>query len=558
MMKRNKRVFVLSLAVFIFLIGIWGTGVAAKETEKTNDGRILFISSYSYGWDTVQSQIEGIKDGIDDNTTVDYEFMDTKRVDDDTSRQMFYEGLKYRMSKVEPYDVVILGDDAALRFAMENREELFADIPLVFEGINDEKLALTVSEDPLITGVLEKLSVEKNIDFARALMPDAQKVVAILDDTVTGQAERERFFSYQEKYPDLEFVEINSSELTGSKLKQRISQVGKNNILIYIVMTEDADGKHYSNKEAVKVITSAARTPVFRMVDGGIGEGILGGNVVSMHKSGQIAAGIAMDIINGKETGEIGVVVDSPNIYCVDQQIMEKYELDMDLIPEETEIVNYKPSFWKRNKEVLIPGSILIAALLVIIIICLIDNLRRRRLFRELDEVKGIMESASQHDFLTGIPNRSKFMVDLEKIIGEQIPCTIMMIDIDEFKKINDTYGHTAGDEALKEVASRLKALQSQILTPYRFAGDEFILIVKSKQSKIVEKTAHQCRELFMKPFMLAGEPRKVCGSIGIASYPKDADNLETLIECADLAMYKVKKSGKNNFAFYEPTINEE
>ena len=196
MMKRNKRVFVLSLAVFIFLIGIWGTGVAAKETEKTNDGRILFISSYSYGWDTVQSQIEGIKDGIDDNTTVDYEFMDTRRVDDDTSRQMFYEGLKYRMSKVEPYDVVILGDDAALRFAMENREELFADIPLVFEGINDEKLALTVSEDPLITGVLEKLSVEKNIDFARALMPDAQKVVAILDDTVTGQAERERFFSY--------------------------------------------------------------------------------------------------------------------------------------------------------------------------------------------------------------------------------------------------------------------------------------------------------------------------------------------------------------------------
>ena len=292
MMKRNKRVFVLSLAVFIFLIGIWGTGVAAKETEKTNDGRILFISSYSYGWDTVQSQIEGIKDGIDDNTTVDYEFMDTKRVDDDTSRQMFYEGLKYRMSKVEPYDVVILGDDAALRFAMENREELFADIPLVFEGINDEKLALTVSEDPLITGVLEKLSVEKNIDFARALMPDAQKVVAILDDTVTGQAERERFFSYQEKYPDLEFVEINSSELTGSKLKQRISQVGKNNILIYIVMTEDADGKHYSNKEAVKVITSAARTPVFRMVDGGIGEGILGGNVVSMYKSGEIAAAL--------------------------------------------------------------------------------------------------------------------------------------------------------------------------------------------------------------------------------------------------------------------------
>lgn len=557
MIKRRKQVFVLSLAVFIFLIGIWGTGVTAKETEK-RDGRILFISSYDYGWDTVQSQIEGIKDGMDAGATIDYEFMDTKRVDDENTRQMFYEGLKYRMSCVEPYDVIILGDDAALRFAIEYREELFAGIPLVFEGVNDEKLALAAAEDPLITGVLEKLSVEKNIDFATTLMPNAKKVVAILDDTVTGQAERERFFSYQELYPDLEFSEINASELSFAKLRQRIGQVGKNNILIYVVMTEDADGKHYSNKEAVKVITDAARAPVFRMVDGGIGEGILGGNVVSMHKSGEIAAGIAMDVINGKKTEEIGVIADSPNIYCVDQQMMEKFNLDMDLIPEGAEIVNYRPSFFERNKELLFPVSILIAALLIIILICVIDNMRRRRLFRELDEVRGIMESASQHDFLTGIANRSKLMEDLEKLIREQNPCTIMMIDIDEFKKINDTYGHTAGDEALKEVAARLKALQSQILTPYRFAGDEFMLIVKSKQSKIIEKTAYQCRELFMKPFILAGEPRKVCGSIGISSYPKDADSLETVIECADLAMYKVKKSGKNNFAFYEPAINEE
>lgn len=555
MIKTKSRVTLLCISMLIVLISMSGIRLNAEGAEKNEAGRILFISSYDYGWDTVQIQIEGIKAGIGDNTTLDYEFMDTKRVDDEISRQQFYEGIKYRMSKVEPYDAIILGDDAALLFAMEYRNELFADTPLVFEGINDEELALELSKDPLITGVIEKLSVEKNIDFARRLLPDATKVVAILDDTVTGEAERKRFFSYQEKYPDLEFTEIDSSVLSTAKLKQKISQVGNNSILIYVVMTEDADGKQYSNKEAVNLITTTARVPVFRMVEAGIGEGILGGNVVSMYKSGEIAAGIAMDIINGKESGDIGVVIDSPNIYCVDQLVMEAYGLEMALIPAETEIVNYQPSFWERNREAVLPGSILIGALLIIIIICVIDNFRRRRLFRELDEVKSIMESASQHDFLTGIPNRSKFMEDLERVIGEKIPCTIMMIDIDEFKKINDTYGHTAGDEALKEVASRLKALQSQILTPYRFAGDEFIIIVKSMQSKIVEKTAYQCKELFSKPFMLAGEPRKVCGSIGISSYPKDADNLEQLIECADSAMYKIKRSGKNNFAFYEPAI---
>ncbi len=558
MTKIKKRVTLLSVGMLIILISMSSIRLSAEGEEKNKAGRILFISSYNYGWDTVQIQIEGIKAGIGDNTVLDYEFMDTKRVDDEISKQQFYEGLKYRMSKVEPYDVVILGDDAALLFAIKYREELFAGIPLVYEGINDEELALEVSKDPLITGVIEKLSVEKNIDFAKRLFPDAKKVVAILDDTVTGEAERKRFFSYQDQYPDLKFSEINSSELTSAKLKQRINQVGKSSILIYVVMTEDADGKRYSNKEAVDLITTTARVPVFRMVEAGIGEGILGGNVVSMYKSGEIAAGIAMDIINGRESGEIGVVIDSPNVYCVDQLVMEKFGLDMKLIPEDTEIINYQPSFWERNREAMLPGGILVTALLIIILICVIDNFRRRRLYRELDEVKGIMESASQHDFLTGIGNRSKFMEDLSETIQEENPCTIMMIDIDEFKKINDTYGHNAGDEALKEVAARLKTMQSQILTPYRFAGDEFILIIKSKQNKIVEKTAYQCRNLFSKPFILAGEPRKVYGSIGIASYPKDAQELERLIECADSAMYKVKKSGKNNFAFYEPTIINE
>ena len=146
----------------------------------------------------------------------------------------------------------------------------------------------------------------------------------------------------------------------------------------------------------------------------------------------------------------------------------------------------------------------------------------------------------------------------LEELIRNGTPCTIFMIDIDEFKKINDTYGHAAGDDALRELAARMKMLHSQILMPYRYAGDEFIIIIQSIQSKIVDKTAMQCKELFFKPFSLAGEFRRVGGSIGIASFPKDASTLEELIECADSAMYTVKKSGKNRFAYYEGGKSEE
>ena len=547
-MAEKKRTLCL-LSIFMCLLLLFQAMLTVRAEEK-EDKRVLFISSYSYAWDTVQLQIEGIKAGLGDGVTLDYEFMDTKRVNDETAEKLFFEGLSYRLSKVAPYDVVILGDDAALIFAAKYQEELFAGIPLVFEGVNDEELAGELAKDPLITGVLEKLSVDKNIELGLRLNPDAKKVVAILDNSITGEVERKRFYKSAESYPELTFTEINASELTSTQLRRELKKVSDDSILIYVVMTEDASGKQYTNKESIRLISDNAAVPALRMVEGGIGEGLLGGNVVSMYKSGEIAANIAVSIAGGRDSGQINVM-DSPNIYCVDQLVMNKFGLDMSLLPEETQIINEQKNFFERNQEAMVPSAMLIIFLIIVILWVCIDNFRRRRLMKELEEARGIMESASQHDFLTGIPNRSKFMEDLETTIASGKPCTIMMIDIDDFKHINDNYGHTAGDDALRELAHRLKQMQSQILTPYRFAGDEFILLIRSEQKKIVEKTAYECRNLFSKSFVLAGTEMKVCGSIGISSYPRDAQDAEQLIINADDAMYEVKKSGKNNFAFY-------
>lgn len=551
------KVLLLTLAALIG-VGTMGTASVQVEAQEINQSkRVLFISSYSYGWDTVQTQIEGIQAGVDEGTTIDYEFMDTKRFATEESLNMFHDMLKYHLENTDPYGVVIVGDDAALMFAMEFREELFRDIPIVFEGVNDEEYALKAAENPLVTGILEKLSVDKNIQMALNVNPGATKVVAILDNTVTGQAERKNFYSVEENYPDLEFKEINASELSTARLQSAISKVDDKTILIYISMAEDASGKQYTSLQGVRMVTNYAKVPVYRMVEAGIGDGLLGGNVVSMYKSGEIAAQIAMDILNGTDSGEINVVQDSPNIYCVDETVMRKFGLAARQFPEDTVFVNHEENFFVRNREALVPSLVLIVALVVIILWVCFDNLRRRKLLEELENARSIMEVASQHDFLTGLPNRSKFMKDLESLIEAKVPCTVMMLDIDNFKKINDTYGHTAGDEALQQVAGRLKEMHSQILTPYRFAGDEFILILRSSQNMLVEKTAYQCRQVFTKDVVLCGTKRKIGGSIGIASYPKDTDNLEQLIVCADDAMYQVKKNGKNDFAFYKKPEEE-
>ncbi len=423
---------------------------------------------------------------------------------------------------------------------------------MFFEGVSGEDLIADAEENPLITGVVETLPLEENIELGLKITPDAKKVIAILDDSITGEAERKRFYRYAEKYPELEFGEINTSQLKTFSLRYALSSLPEDTILIYIVMTEDADGRLYTNRQSVQLIGECAGVPALRMVEGEVGQGVLGGCAVSMYKSGELAARMAMDVMSGTPVESIDIVWESPEIYCIDAAVMEEFDISLSVLPEGTELVNRKNNFFERNREALLPGGLIVAGLVLVIIWFVVDNNKRRTLLKELEAARKIMETASQHDFLTGIPNRNKFMSDLNQLVEKKVPCTVIMIDIDDFKVINDTLGHTAGDEALTQVAARLREMESQILTPYRFAGDEFILILQSSQGKIVEKTAYQCRQVFTSPFVLSGGETKVCGSIGIASYPKDTEDVEQLIICADNAMYHVKRSGKNDFAYYK------
>ena len=545
---RVKKV-VHVLIVCICILSLYGTSAMAADLDEK--GRVLFISSYSYSWDTVQMQIEGIKDTLGTGYTLDYEFMDTKRVNDGASKKMFYESLAYRLSRGEPYDVVIVGDDAALQFALQYREILFQNVPIVFEGINDEELVEKALEDPLITGVVEKLQLEKNIDLALELIPDATKVIAILDDTVTGQAERKRFYSAKKQYPQLSFEELNCSKLTEKSIIRSLNAMSEDTILIFVVMTEDADGNKYSSQQIGAFMERYSSVPVFRMVEAGIGSGLLGGNVVSMYRSGEEAANMAKRIMAGERVSMVKPLLESPTEVILDENILRKYEMNLRKIPKETVLLNHEKSFWERNEESGKIILVLIFGIVSIITVVSIDWYRKRKVVKELREAKRILENASQHDFLTGLSNRNKFMEDLGRLIESNTPCTVLMLDIDDFKHINDTYGHSAGDITLQEIANRMKEMQSQILTPYRYAGDEFIMILRSTQPQLVEKTAYACRNVFTKEVKFSNVKYKVTGSIGVASYPKDAINVETLITRADDAMYEVKKSGKNMFAYY-------
>lgn len=551
--KKITGIFLfLAAVVSCFMLRL--TVNAQEGYDEDNNNRILFISSYSYGRDVVQLEIEGMQSAIPDNFIVDYEFMDTYRVHDDTSSQLFYEGIKYRLSMVEPYDAIIVGDDAALRFAMQYRDELFSTQPIFYIGINDEKLAEQLEDDPNVKGIVEKLDIKTNIKKALEIYPDADTVVVIVDSSLSGEIERKNYREVWKEFPELTFREINPSKMTQEKLRQSLKEIPENTILIYYSMNEDKEGKQYTNQEAINFISLYVDVPIFYMVKNEkITEGVLGGYAFSLKESGRYVAQAAVDVVNGKRKMEYVEFsrLDLHNWY-IDVDVLEKFGISRKLFPDDTVYIHEEPSFWENNNEVITPIIIVIVVLVSISGWLCIDNIKRRKLMKEMKEMKEHLENASQHDFLTGLPNRSKFMADLQEVIARKQPCTVIMLDLDNFKGINDTMGHAMGDEALKGVASRLKALRTPLLTAYRFAGDEFILILRSDNVKISENAVMQCLQVFRKPYKMMGKTMDIHGSIGAASYPSDTQDMETLIVCADNAMYAIKKEGKNGYLFYK------
>lgn len=553
--KPRNLLFLLFLTGIIFYNACIAAGQESGNGTQSS-GRVLFISSYSYAWDTVQLQIEGIKKGIAPGVTIDYEFMDTKRFSTGSDMEEFYKGFKYRMSKLEPYDVVILGDDAALNFAIKHQKEFFDKVPLVYEGVNDEELAEKSLEDPYITGVIEKLSIKENINFACKLLPSTKNIILVSDSSVTGEAVRRSFYKYKDQYPGLDFSDINTSQLGSLELKNKFASVKEDSVLIFVVMTEDADGRKYKNTEAIKFICSNAKVPVFKMVEGGLGDGIIGGNVVSMEMSGEIAAQIAMKIINGTPPEKFNTIIESPNIFCIDENVMREAGLDLSLIPNNAKVINHKKTFWEEYKRVLKPGITIMSVVIFFTLFAVWNGRKYKRLAGELALAKDSMENAYYHDILTGINNRTCFKKDMAELEKSKLPFALMMIDVDNFKYINDTYGHSAGDEALCQIAARLSGVSDVNFTPYRFAGDEFIVIARGTENSLYEEEAERCISIFHEGFDLSGIKHTIHGSIGIAVYPQDTEDFNSLVVYADCAMYEVKNNSKNSYKFYKDTCN--
>ena len=180
---------------------------------------------------------------------------------------------------------------------------------------------------------------------------------------------------------------------------------------------------------------------------------------------------------------------------------------------------------------------------------------------------EGQLQKQASYDELTGLPNRSLAKDRLYQTILKSRrhhlqPC-LAFLDLDNFKYVNDTFGHAAGDELLREASRRLTECARESDTVARLGGDEFLLILEDDRNDKLQQRETGIRhigeriiESFSKPFVIEGHELNVTASLGFAIYPKDGDDSNTLMRHADVAMYRSKNEGKNTFCFYSPEMS--
>ncbi|HEY0846453.1 MAG TPA: EAL domain-containing protein [Noviherbaspirillum sp.] len=184
--------------------------------------------------------------------------------------------------------------------------------------------------------------------------------------------------------------------------------------------------------------------------------------------------------------------------------------------------------------------------------------------FHDVSEMQAMaqkMAHLAEHDYLTGLPNRLLLHDRLTQAVAyakrHHTQVAILFLDLDNFKHINDSLGHSVGDKLLESVATRLTAQVRHSDTVSRLGGDEFVvLILEDSNAEHSTVAAEKILRALAEPHHLAGNALYITTSIGISLYPADGDDVETLIKNADTAMYHAKKKGRNNFQFFNHEMN--
>lgn len=536
--KYAVRVMVILASLFFAVMPV---PVHAAASGKN----VLFISSYSLSNPSVVKQIAGIQEGVSDDVDLYYEFMDSKTLSSDAYIESYYKYLEYKYTTIPDLSAIIVGNDDALQLVLRYQGGFFKDVPVIYESV-DSSTRADLANSLGMAGVSERITITDNLDLAMKLFPDTDTILAITDDTKSGVALNANLKAVQKKYRPAEVRILDTTKKSQEEITNQIQESGENTIILYMSFANDSSGKTYTSEESLNLVLENTDRPVFTL--NYMGAGSIGSISADSEAAGKAAGEMITQCLNGTSVSDLEVKTASDTIATFDEDILRKFKISKSSLPSGTIIMN--------DTSNLVRTIIIIVVLSVSFIILLIFLWRLRKINKHHEEKEVILEkdnelikAEAEIDELTQIGNRRTLDRELSKTIEGNRSFVLYLIDVDQFKHINDTYGHQGGDDVLHEIGNRLNSLKSRAFVPYRYGGDEFAVMCFNVEEE--EEKGNAILHLFNEPVQ-SSQPIPISASIGSSVFPNEGLTVAGLMKKADLALYHVKENGKNSYCSYQ------
>ena len=517
----RPRVALLIIVMMALIVSQFEYSYSLSQSKVEQEKHILVLNSYHRGFkwtdDTVTSFLETLESLSPEHKYAFYiEYLDWKKYPTQKNIENMYANLRYKYGS-KPIDLIVATDDKALELAIDYRQEQLKNIPIVFTGVSQDSFKLLSNDQENITGVIENIDLEPTIQIAKLLKPDFNKIYTIHDFTESGIAMNKEVSSTV-KSIDASLNCIALPPMAVDDIIASVKELPSDSIVLITTFYRDAQGLIVENSEFASLISKYSNVPVFSLYDFYLGYGVIGGAVLQGSKQGELAAKLANDYFDDKELKSLTPVVDPKTEVIVDYNEITKYKVDINKLPKDTVILNKPLSFKESNPEAyyLVMTVIFLLILLVLSLIYYTRRLIRtkRQLESQNEELHDLYEQIYNSeeelknlvyfDSLTKLPNRIALTNDIQEHVKQQesITVALMIIDIDNFKYINDTLGHHFGDEFLIEIAKIFLNLSSQSIRVYRIGGDEFAFLVTASMPQI-EMAAQEIMNCFHKPIYI-------------------------------------------------------
>ena len=467
-MKRliNRVSFFIGSVLFVIIVLF--TNIVYAEENVKEKLEVLFISSYSLNFISFEDQVQGIREGLNNNANIKIEYMNSSNIDLEENELRFYDLVKMNLENYNNYDAIIVGDDEALEFTLKYREDIFKGIPIVFLGIQRTDLIRKAFEFEGISGVRELESVEENIDLIKKLHSNIENIIFLND---CG----ENFYpDLVEKNPQFNFGELLTNELSIDEFRKVISELEENTAIISLYPDHFKDREWLNTQDINKMIAELnPNIPVYSILNYSIGTGSIGGKVIKHFEQGRLAGQIVLQLLEGKDEEEVYIGYDLANKHVFDYNVLKNFNIRISSLPDNSEIINNPLNIIKEYKSVFIITCIMFLTLLLLVI-ALIKHIQYKNKFE-----KEIIKAKDKAEEINRL--KSYFISNISHELKTPINVILCAAQLLESKKVDNYNINNKNNtiDIIKDNSYRLIRLINNIIDVEKGEVDELTLNLK-------------------------------------------------------------------------------